>query len=844
MRKLLFGTALIVAAVQAWAQQPTVLDEGTCGASLTWELTNDGTLTISGTGDMTDFTERGPWYEEYSNDILALKVADGVTSVGDFAFSGCTKLASVTLPASVTRIGEKAFWSCHALTAITLPGAGVEIGEGAFQMCLSLASVNITGWVRSIGANAFLMCADLTEIDLPEGLESIGAGAFDQGFLEVAHIPSTVTFIGDNAFPVNSLTTLYYNAAECALDFFGPGWGGISTLHIGKAVRVIPDNAFERCYGLTSLDIPGTVQRIGNSAFSSCEGLTTLTLGEGIQEIGSTAFAGCTALTAVSIPGTVESLETTFNGCLALTDVTIGDGVQRIGFSAFFGCEALTSIDIPGSVEAVGLQAFANCSNLAEVNLGNGVDSIGVMAFVSCTALTTMTIPASMKHIAGGAFDACPLATLNFNAENCNFYDDYGYAGNPGWSSITTLHLGDAVKNIPEEAFRGCEGLTSVDIPAGVDTIGTSAFAYSGLETLTVAEGLRHVGDNAFGGCEGLTSLVLPGGVRSIGEYAFEGAGLTSVSLPEGLETIGEGAFMYCEGLADFRLPASVSRFGMAALGDCYSLETVTVAEGSTHYTAQDGVLFTYAMDSLVCYPAGRKAADYTVPAEVKGLVPGAMYSSPYLTSVTLPEGMTEVTYGNFMMCPALTTVHLPASLEIINMACFQQCPALTAIDLPDALTVIGDGAFSESPLLTTLDFPAGMTYIGDGAFGYCTGLKSITVRAATPPTIGEYTFEEVPTDILLNVPEGSLPLYRTAEYWERFTNWQGIPGSGIASPVLSECITVHHGEVHINIIGMGEAQVYDTTGRLVLRTTETRFTLPTGTYIILIGKETAKVTV
>ena len=141
MRKLLFGTALIVAAVQAWAQQPTVLDEGTCGASLTWELTNDGTLTISGTGDMTDFTDRGPWHEEHANDILALVVADGVTSVGDFAFSGCTKLASVTLPASVTRIGEKAFWSCHALTAITLPGAGVKIGEGAFQTCYSLASV-------------------------------------------------------------------------------------------------------------------------------------------------------------------------------------------------------------------------------------------------------------------------------------------------------------------------------------------------------------------------------------------------------------------------------------------------------------------------------------------------------------------------------------------------------------------------------------------------------------------------------------------------------------------------------------------------------------------------------
>ena len=319
---------------------------------------------------------------------------------------------------------------------------------------------------------------------------------------------------------------------------------------------------------------------------------------------------------------------------------------------------------------------------------------------------------------------------------------------------------------------------------------------------------VESIGAGAFLYCDSLTSVVLPERMQSIGRYAFyECTRLASVTFPAQMDSIGEQAFYRCEALTSVTLPDELQSIGDEAFSGCTSLASVTF------------------------------------PEKAPQLGTGLFSGCSSLTSVTLPEGMTEVTYGNFMICPALATVHLPASLEIINMACFQQCPALTAIDLPDALTVIGDGAFSESPLLTTLDFPAGMAYIGDGAF-YCTGLKSITVHATTPPTIGEYTFESVPVDIPLYVPEGSLPLYRTAEYWERFTNWQGIPGSGIASPLLSECITVHRGEVHIHIIGMDEAQVYDTTGRLVLRTTETHFTLPTGTYIICIGSEAVKVTV
>ena len=130
---------------------------GSCGPNLKWYLTDNGVLTISGKGKMNDysFDNRSPWYKY---DIKRIIIGDGVTTIGEFAFTNCSTLTSVTIPNSVTEIGEFAFNNCSALTSVTIPNSVTTIGDYAFSGCSSLTSVTIPNSVTTIGGWAFTFC--------------------------------------------------------------------------------------------------------------------------------------------------------------------------------------------------------------------------------------------------------------------------------------------------------------------------------------------------------------------------------------------------------------------------------------------------------------------------------------------------------------------------------------------------------------------------------------------------------------------------------------------------------------------------------------------------------------
>ncbi len=153
---------------------------GSCGNNVTWTLSlSNGTLTISGTGAMADYSSYTdvPWYD-YRSSIKSIVINDGVTSIGDYAFYDCSSLTSVTIPNSVTSIGEQAFCECYSLTSITIPNSVTSIGNYAFYGCSSLTSITIPNSVTSIGNYAFKGCARLGKISLGKGLETIGTNAF------------------------------------------------------------------------------------------------------------------------------------------------------------------------------------------------------------------------------------------------------------------------------------------------------------------------------------------------------------------------------------------------------------------------------------------------------------------------------------------------------------------------------------------------------------------------------------------------------------------------------------------------------------------------------------------
>ena len=359
----------------AWAAS-----SGTCGDKLTWSLSDDGTLTISGTGKMKDYGDNygmsvAPWYVG-SSQVKTVIIEDGVTSIGDRAFDGCTKLTRVVIPDSVTSIGYSSFRGCYSLPSVAIPDSVTSIGDSAFAYCKVLTGITLSGSVTSIGSCAFQSCDSLTSVTMQNG----------------------VTDIGDNAF------------TYCK---------NLTSVTIPNSVKTIGTSAFYNCAGLTRVTIPGSVTRIEQDTFKGCSGLTSVTISAGVTSIESGAFRDCTSLTSVTIPGSVTSIEGyAFAYCSALTSLIIHDGTTSIGISAFMNCTSLGSVTIPRSVTDIGGYAFGSCRSLADVYYG-GTETDWTKITIgngngNLTSATLHCAPAApVVRIGNSASSGKPMLTWN-----------------------------------------------------------------------------------------------------------------------------------------------------------------------------------------------------------------------------------------------------------------------------------------------------------------------------------------------------------------------------------------------------------------------------------------------
>ena len=270
-----------------------VFSIGTIYADITWTLSDDGTLTISGT-DMPKYSSgQVPWYSQ-KDKIKKIIIKNGVTNIGGYAFEYCSGLTSITIPNSVMSIGEYAFDNCLGLTSVTIPNSVTSIGVSAFYRCSGLTSVTIPNSVTSIGWYAFSGCSGLTSLTIPNSVTSIGEWAFyNCSGLTSVTIPNSVTSIGGRAFA---------------------GCSGLTSLTIPNSVTSIGSHAFCECRGLTSITIPESVTSIGESAFYCCSGLTSLTIPESVTSIGGSAFDGAKLRNIVIKAKTPPSGGSAFSG--------------------------------------------------------------------------------------------------------------------------------------------------------------------------------------------------------------------------------------------------------------------------------------------------------------------------------------------------------------------------------------------------------------------------------------------------------------------------------------------------------------------------------------------------
>ena len=278
-----------------------VFSIGTIHAKITWSLSDDGTLTISGT-DMPNYGYNDcPWNSQ-RNRIKKIVIENGVTNIVNFAFCNCKNLTLIIIPSSVLEIGQSAFSSCSSLSSITIPNSVKSIGSQAFSYCSGLTSITLPNSVMSIGELTFSECSNLKSVTIDNSEICIGTSAF----------------------------------SECS---------NLISVNMGNSTTSIESLAFYKCISLISVDIPNSVTCIGNSAFEECKALTSVSIGNSVTSIGKYAFAWCSNLTSITIPRLVTSIDQfAFYGCSNLSSLTISNSVMSIGQSAFEYCSGLTSI--------------------------------------------------------------------------------------------------------------------------------------------------------------------------------------------------------------------------------------------------------------------------------------------------------------------------------------------------------------------------------------------------------------------------------------------------------------------------------------------------------------------
>lgn len=723
---------------------------GVCGPDLIWTLTSDGTLTISGRGEMNDYPNGSlmPW-SQYRESITTIIIQDGVTSIDASAFSNFDNLTKATIAASVIDIGgrlfsdceqmktagpvgggynieyewteipENAFMMCDALTYVYISETVTSVGENAFDHCYHLSSAGPGdgtfdpdtctasygiefGWTDKIPDKAFLDCEVLTEITFPETLTTIGKRAFEASGLTGIMIPDSVTTIGDSAFEFSAITYI----------------------DIGSSLETIGSCVFANCLGLTDVTIPGTVRTIGYSAFDFCRNLKDVTLEEGVEAIGMYAFKNC-PVDKIVLPTTITSI-----GVYALSAPSVrflGNSPSDVGENAFVHDAILYR-----SRDSVWSHWFwyqNDCGEWVSVEDENSDQIAGQATFTWGPSSTSHW---TVNAVYSPEFDTQPVSNVVYTGDPVTF--TVSFTGVPMPDAQWQIDRGDG------NGWVDIEGATSAAYIIDSADIACNGYRYrcvienyggiavSEAVTLTVLNRLVASGDCG----ENLTWTLDRAGVLTIsGEgvmdnytsssaipwYDYRGD-ITALIIGDDVTSIGVSAFSFCEYLTDVTIGKNVVTISDYAFYNCSSL------------------------------------TDIFIPDSVTSINEGSFCNCTALASVIMGNGVTSIGYGAFQSCASLSAVTIPDSVTTLADQAFYNCTNLTSLTIGSGISAIGNLAFQYCKKLASVSIPEGVTTIGRQAFCYCYGLTTLTIPESVT-VIGQYAFYDC--DILETVCYGGI---------------------------------------------------------------------------------------
>ena len=743
-------------------ETPCTIASGTCGDNLTWKYSCDSVLTISGTGAMTDYTygysqqvSYTPW-KDYLSDIKSIVIADGVTSIGNWAFDDCSSCTSIDIPNSVTRIGSRAF-SSSGLTSLYIPSSVTNIGNEAFVDCINLTFIEVaTDNSYFSSRDGVLFNNDLTTlIYYPAGKQE---GTYV--------IPNSVISIGNSAF------------SNCL---------NLTSIKIPNSVTNIGEYAFFYCSGLISVEMGNSVSSIGRYAFYQCSALTSITISNSVTSIGSQAFFGCRSLTSIinkattpqSIVASVfnsvnnsscilyvpaESVAAyqaadvwkEFSSILPISEedepqyVTIADTYNMAHDSTFI-LGAFDVIYVNGAYcyikDATGYaMIYKNNYGLqAGDHVAAGMEG-KINIYYGCYEITPLTTVADLTVTAGEV--AAPMeATDAPSADNVNryvVYQNVSFATDTAfvegsrntvrgaWNNQTirfynqfrigaTLQAG---KTYNITAFNGINNTIIRVYPVAVEEVSGGTPTPCLTDSGTCGENLTWELS-----CDSVLTISGTGAMTNYSYnttpwYAYRNTIKTAI-FSNGVTSIGSYAFYRCDNLSFVDIPSSLVSISNRAFYDCRSLATIVVDSDNQILDSRDNcnAIIETATNTLIL---GCK--NTLIPNSVTSIGSDAFFYCSGLTSIDIPNSVTSIGYEAFNYCTGLTSVTIPNSVTSIGSYAFDGCSSLTSITIPNSVTNIGSWAFMYCRSITSVIIPSSVTNIGQCAFGGCSSLTSIEV--------------------------------------------------------------------------------------------------------------------
>ena len=594
------------------------------------------------------------------------------------------------------------------------------IGSSAFYGFKSLKNIEIPDGITSIENYAFCQCWSITSLSVPESVTSIGTGAFRFcGDLKEIKLPSNLTVLSDSLFGADAnLEYITFGDAEKT-----------DTVIIPETVQKIGNYVFMNCEKIKNIKLPANLKSIGKTCFQGCISLTGLFIPQSVESIGGGIFGDCDALQSVEIEDENNNfifkdgiLYDVKNGILVSAvnslipeKVIVDECTKTIDYSAFADCNNLYEIEIPQGVVNIGEKAFARLDHLKNIDIPDSVTNITTLAFYRCNGLVSVQVPGSVTAIKNGTFREC--------------------------NNLKKVILNEGITGIEQYAFYDCELLEEISIPGTVTTVGNSAFYR----------------------CKNLKNIEIPEGVTKIDGSAFIFcSSLEQIKLPQSLVSIGSGAFDNCTSLISVELPDNAI-ISSDTFKECKNLSDIVISDTNNNYIVKNGILYNKNMTRILCYPAGIKDTEFSVPDTVKTIGDFAFYGAKVLESINIPDSVTNIgtdafgecsglkeavipdsvtTMGEavFYKCTSLEKVKLSVNITSPNPAVFQYCSSLKEVVLPESMKFISFFMFSYCKEITNIVLPDKLNSILSSAFQNCDNLKNITVPKNVT-TIQDYAF-------------------------------------------------------------------------------------------------------